>query len=121
MRVHNNFKRELKKLKKLLLIGVSLLLVVGGFLFMNRGSDKEYEKNVKTKVTSYAEDKYGKENIISVKSAYDDKHRDKEKRYKIAVKVENQGLKDDEYMLYRLKNGQVIEMGITTTLPKQEK
>lgn len=108
-------------MKKVVIISIALLLVVGGFLFANRGSDKQREEEVKEKVTAYVNEKYGEEQVESVKSAYDDKHRDEEKRYQIAVKVSGQNLNEDEYMLYRLKDGEVVELGVTSTLPKSEK
>lgn len=106
---------------KKFLIGLTGLLIVGGVLFLNRGVDEQHEKEVTEKVVAHAEQKYGKENIISVKSAYDDKHRDKEKRYQIAVKVEGQGLKEGQYFLFRLKDRKVIPWGTTYTLPKESK
>ncbi|WP_214847967.1 hypothetical protein [Exiguobacterium sp. s193] len=105
-------------MKKIMISSLTLFLVIGGFLFMNRGVDKEYEEDVREKIVNYINNKYGKENIVSVKSAYDDKHREKDKRYKIAAKINGEGLRDDEYMVFRLNDGKVIEVGVTTALPK---
>ncbi len=75
-------------------------LLLGGLLFyLDVRYDERFEQHVSTK--------------------YDDKHRDKEKRYQIAVKVQGQGLQQEEYFLYRLQDDHVVEMGTTTSLPKR--
>ncbi|WP_426273187.1 hypothetical protein [Exiguobacterium sp. R-17] len=104
-------------------VGMNVLVVfllLGGLLFyLNVRYDERFEQHVSTKVEIYVEKKYGPAHVVSLHSAYDDKHRDKEKRYKIAVKVQGQGLQKEEYFLYRLQDDHVVEMGTTTSLPKR--
>lgn len=104
---------------KKILIGIALIFFVGGVIFSSKTLHEQHEQKVMEKITTYVEKKYGKENIISVKSAYDGKHRDSEKRYQIAVKVDNQGLNEGEYLVFRLEDSKVIPWGSTYTLPKE--
>jgi len=105
-------------------IGINVLVVfllLGGLLFyLDVRYDERFEQHVSTKVETYVEKKYGPAHVVSLHSAYDDKHRDKEKRYQIAVKVQGQGLQQEEYFLYRLQDDHVVEMGTTTSLPKRD-
>ena len=104
-------------------IGINLFvvfLILGGLLFyLDVRYDERFERHVSAQVETYVEKKYGPAHVVSLHSAYDDKHRDKEKRYKIAVKVRGQGLQKEEYLLYRLQDDRVVEMGSTTSLPKR--
>ncbi|WP_373954415.1 hypothetical protein QNN95_07245 [Exiguobacterium acetylicum] len=104
-------------------VGMNVLVVfllLGGLLFyLDVRYDERFEQHVSTKVETYVEKKYGPAHVVSLHSAYDDKHRDKEKRYKIAVKVQGQGLQKEEYLLYRFQDDHVVEMGTTTSLPKR--
>ncbi len=95
------------------------LLLGGLLLYLDVRYDERFEQHVSTKVETYVEKKFGPAHVVSLHSAYDDKHRDKEKRYKIAVKVRGQGLQKEEYLLYRLQDDRVVEMGTTTSLPKR--
>ncbi len=75
-----------------------VFLLLGGLLFyLDVRYDERFEQHVSTKVETYVEKKYGPAHVVSLHSAYDDKHRDKEKRYQIAVKVQGQGLQKEEY------------------------
>jgi len=104
-------------------IGINVLivfLVLGGLLFyLDVRYDERFEQHVSAQVETYVENKYGPARVVSFHPAYDDKHRDKEKRYKIAVKVRGLGLQKEEYLLYRLQDDRVVEMGTTTSLPKR--
>ena len=97
-----------------------VFLVLGGLLFyLDVRYDERFEQHVSAEVETYVEKKYGPDRVVSLHSAYDDKHRDKEKRYQIAVKIRGQGLQKEEYLLYRLQDDRVVEMGKTTSLPKR--
>lgn len=106
---------------KRMAVGLALFLFAWGVMFSSKVLHEKHEQQVTKKIVTYVEQKYGEENIVSVKSAYDGKHRDSEKRYQIAVKVEGQGLKEGQYFLFRLKDRKVIPWGTTYTLPKESK
>ena len=109
-------------MKKLMWIVCLVLVAAASYVYITR-YDRAYEQEVMRQVVEHVEQTYGTSEPIVVKSYYNDKHRDKDKRYAVAVRADVLPLKPTEYMTYRLRDDQIIEMGVIDeeSLPKTER
>ncbi|MCT4780677.1 MULTISPECIES: hypothetical protein [Exiguobacterium] len=96
-------------MKKLMWIVCLVLVAAASYVYITR-YDRAYEQEVMRQVVEHVERTYGTSEPIVVKSYYNDKHRAKDKRYAVAVRADVLPLKQNQYMTYRLRDGQVIEL-----------
>lgn len=109
-------------MKKLMWIVCLVLIAAASYVYITR-YDRAYEQDVMRQVVEHVEQTYGTSEPVVVTSYYNDKHWDKDKRYAVAVRADVLSLKPNQYITYRLQDGQVIEMGVIDEegLPKTER